>query len=287
MPALKHLVSQRGLVQAMATHSPLSARIAEEAGFEALWASGFELSALYGVADVSLITMTEHLDMVRRIAAHTSLPIVADIDTGYGNAVNVIHAVQEYESAGVAAVVIEDKSFPKMTSLAEGGRQELLRVEEFQGKLEAACSARQSPDFLVIGRVEALIAGLGQAEALFRARSYAEAGADMILVHSKQPTPDEIEAFIQAWDGRAPLVLVPTAFPAMNVARVRTSGKVGLVIWGNHAVRTAVAAMKNTFARIIEDGGIAGVEADIAPVSEIFRLQNMEAVKQAERQFLR
>ena len=149
-----------GFAQAMATHSPLSAVLAEAAGFEALWLSGFEVSALYGLADVSLLTMSEHLALLRAISARCTIPIIADIDTGYGN------AVRSYERAGAAAVVIEDRTFPKVTSLIDDGRQELLRREEFAGKIEAACSARQSEAFVIIARTEALIAGLGQAEAL-------------------------------------------------------------------------------------------------------------------------
>ena len=286
-PSLQPALSRGTPLQAMATHSPLSAMLAEEAGFDALWASGFELSALYGLADVSLITMTQHIEMLRAIAGASALPIIADIDTGFGNAVNVAHAVAEYERAGAAAVVIEDKSFPKMTSLVAGGRQELLRIEEFQGKIEAACAARSSDDLRVIARVEALIAGLGQAEALTRAQAYCEAGADMILIHSKQKTPDEIEAFIAAWDGQAPLVLVPTAYPQMTVERIAATGKVGVVIWGNHAIRASVAAMQEVFARILSDGGIQGVQETIAPVTEIFRLQNMDGVKDIETRFLR
>jgi phosphoenolpyruvate phosphomutase len=109
---LREAIAKKGLVNIMATHSPLSARLAEEAGFDGLWASGFELSALLGQPDVSLISMTQHLDMMRLIAEHSDLPIVADIDTGFGNAINVIHAVQQYERAGAAAVVIEDKTYP-------------------------------------------------------------------------------------------------------------------------------------------------------------------------------
>jgi phosphoenolpyruvate phosphomutase len=159
---LRAAMAASGLVQVMSAHSPLSARLAQEAGFDGVWASGFELSALYGLPDVSLITMTQHLDMVRAMAEQTVLPIVADIDTGFGNAVNVVHAVRQYERAGAAAVVIEDKTFPKVTSLAADGRQELLRVAEFQGKIAAACATRADPGLLVIARTEALIAGLGE-----------------------------------------------------------------------------------------------------------------------------
>jgi phosphonopyruvate hydrolase len=276
-----------GLVRIMASHSPLSARLAEEAGFDGLWASGFELSALYGLADVSLISMTQHLDMVRAIVAQSRLPLVADLDTGFGNAVNVIYAVEQYERAGAAAVVIEDKTFPKVTSLAADARQELLRVAEFQGKIEAAVAARRDPDFLIVARTEALIAGLGQAETLKRAAAYAEAGADMILVHSKQKTPDEIERFVAAWTGALPIAIVPTAYPQLNEARIRALGKIGMVIYGNHAIRAAVTAMQKVFARIIADGGIHGVDQELVPVDEIFRLQHMDQIKAAERKFLR
>src|SRR3954462_15624781 len=111
---LRQAMDERGLAQVMAAHSPLSARLAEEAGFDAIWASGFELSALYGLPDASLVSMTQHLDMTRAICSTCRLPVIADLDTGFGNAVNVIHAVKSYAEAGVAAVVIEDKFFPKM-----------------------------------------------------------------------------------------------------------------------------------------------------------------------------
>lgn len=286
-PLLRDKMADSGLVHIMAAHSPLSARLAKEAGFDGIWASGFELSALYGLPDVSLISMTQHLDMLRAMADRVDLPIVADIDTGFGNAINVIHAVQQYERAGASAVVIEDKSFPKVTSLIAEGRQDLLRIEEFQGKIEAACQTREDSGFLVIARDEALIAGLGENEALKRAAAYEEAGADMILIHSKQKTPDKVESFVRAWKGRVPIVIVPTAYPEMNAQRIRTLGKIKMVIYGNHAVRAAVTAMKDVFAAIIEDGGIQNVDKRIVSVEEIFRLQNMDEVKINEKRYLR
>lgn len=140
----------------------------------------------YGLQDTSLISMTQHLDMLRAIAGRTRLPIVADIDAGYGNAISVIHTITEYERAGANAVVIG----------------------------EAAITARSDPDFLVIARTEALIASLGEAEALRPAR--AEAGADMILIHSKMTNPSEIESFSRAWTGAVPLVVVPNAYPDLD-----------------------------------------------------------------------
>ncbi len=284
---LRQVLAYKGLVEAMAAHGPLPAMLAAEAKFDAIWASGFELSAFYGVPDVSIVSMTQHLDMTRAMAERSGIPVIADIDTGFGNAINVLHAVRQYERAGAAAVVMEDKSFPKVTSLVAGGRQEMVRIEEFQGKIAAARDARSDKGFVIVARTEALIAGLGQDEALKRARAYEAAGADMILVHSRQRTPDEIVAFVRAWDGKAPIALVPTAYPQMTVARVRALKKVGLLIWGNHAIRAAVGAMRQTFAKIRKEGGIAGVESDIATVEEVFDLQGMAAVKDNEKRFLR
>ena len=284
---LREITRGDGLARVMAAHNPLSAMLAEEAGFDAIWASGFELSAALGLADVSLVSMSEHLATMRAMAQRCGLPIVADVDTGYGNAINVLHTIEQYEDAGAAAVVIEDKTFPKVTSLAAGGRQDLLRVEEFQGKLEAAVHARRDPEFMIIARDEALIAGLGESVALERAAAYAEAGADMILIHSKQKTTDEIDSFVRAWNGPVPLVIVPTAYPQMTEQRALALGKVKMLIYGNHAIRAAVTAMQQVFARIIADGGIHRVDADIVPVGEIFRLQKMDEVRANEKRFLR
>ncbi|MGE8655740.1 MAG: phosphonopyruvate hydrolase [Achromobacter sp.] len=275
------------LMHAMSAHNPLSAKLAAEAGFDAIWGSGFELSASYAVPDANILSAGLHLEMMRAIAAAVAVPVIADIDTGFGNAINVAYSVPQYEAAGVSAVVMEDKTFPKDTSLRAGGRQELVRVAEFQGKIEAACAARRDPDFCVIARTEALIAGLGQAEALARAAAYEAAGADAILIHSKQTTPDEVLAFIAAWSGRVPLVLVPTAYPQLREADIQALGKVGLVIYGNHAIRAAVGAMREVFARIRADGGIHGVDADLPTVRDIIGLQGDADMRELERRFLR
>src|SRR5215467_1947457 len=284
---LRELVGPGRLASMMSAHNPLSARLAELAGFDGIWASGFELSAAYGVPDASLLSFSQHLDMTRAIVERVSVPVIADLDTGYGNAVNVMHVVGAYARAGVAAVVIEDKTFPKDTSLLAGGRQHLVRVEEFQGKIDVAYKIASAHDVLVVARTEALIADLGLDEALKRADAYADAGADMILVHSKQKTPDEIVAFARRWQADVPLVVVPTAYPDLTEARIRELGKIGMVIYGNHAVRAAVTAMRQVFAEIRADGGIHKVDKRIASVEEIFALQQVPDMKRAEKQFLR
>jgi len=270
---------------AMAAHNPLAAKLAAAAGFDAIWGSGFELSASYAVPDANILTMSTHLEMMRAIGEVQDAPVIADIDTGFGNAVNVAYAVPRYVAAGVAAVVMEDKTFPKDSSLRADGRQELVPVGEFQGKIEAARASAGSA--LVVARTEALIAGLGEAEALRRGGAYVEAGADAVLIHSKQKTPDEILSFCRAWPGRVPLVLVPTSYPKLSFADVAILGKVGLIICGNHAIRAAVAAMQGTFQRILAEGGIAGVEGDIASVAEVFALQGDAKMRELESAFLR
>ena len=285
--ALRDKVAGGGLARLMAAHNPLSARLAEEAGFDGIWASGFELSAAYGVPDASLLSFTQHLDMTRAIIEQIAIPLVADLDTGYGNAINVAHVVRTYARAGSAAVVIEDKTFPKDTSLLAGARQELIRIEEFQGKIEAARDAASGHDLLVIARTEALIADLGMAEALRRGAAYAEAGADLLLIHSKKKTPDEIVAFAEAWPGTIPLTIVPTAYPDLTEAKARALGKIGVMIYANHAVRAAVTAMREVFAAIRRDGGIHEVDKRIASVEDIFDLQRVPAMKAAEKKYLR
>jgi 2-methylisocitrate lyase-like PEP mutase family enzyme len=140
---------------------------------------------------------------------------------------------------------------------------------------------------LVVARTEALIAGSGQDEALRRGAAYVEAGADALLIHSKQKTPDEILSFCRAWPGPAPLVLVPTSYPQLSFADVARLQKVGLIICGNHAIRAAVAAMRLTFRQILTEGGIAGAERSIASVSDIFALQGDAALRDLERAYLR
>jgi phosphonopyruvate hydrolase len=283
--ALRRKLDVRKPALAMAAHNPMAAKLAAAAGFDAIWGSGFELSASYAVPDANILPMGTHLEMMRAIGEAQDAPIIADIDTGFGNAVNVAYVVPRYVAAGVAAVVMEDKTFPKDSSLRAGGRQELVAVSEFQGKIEAAKAAAASA--LVVARTEALIAGLGEAEALRRGESYVEAGADAVLIHSKQKTPDEILSFCRAWPGRVPLVLVPTSYPTLSFADVAALHKVGLIICGNHAIRAAVAAMQATFQRILAEGGIAGVESDIAPVAEIFALQGDGHMRELERAYLR
>ncbi|KAI9154674.1 Phosphonopyruvate hydrolase [Paramyrothecium foliicola] len=255
-----------------------------EAGFDAIWVSGFELSASYATPDASILPMSAIMDMTRSMSEIQDLPLVVDLDTGFGNAVTIAYIVPRFAAAGAAAVVIEDKQFPKDSSLRVDGRHSLVTIEEFQGKIAAAKAASPA---LVIARTEALVAGLGKEEALRRGIAYAEAGADAVLIHSKQKTPEEVVSFCDSWPRQVPLVIVPTSYPQLSFCEVAELEKVGLIICGNHGIRAAVAAMTSTFKQILDEGGIAGVEDGIVPVSEIFRLQGDDTMREIEKKYLR
>src|ERR671923_1240329 len=190
---LRALLQRSGLIKAVGAHDALSAKLIEEAGFDAVWASGFGISAsLKCVPDASFVTLTEQLEVERNMVEAVDIPIIADCDTGYGNALNVMRTVNDHERAGIAAICIEDNVFPKRCSFYAGVRRELISIDEHCGKIRAAKAAQTVPDFLIIARTEALIAGWGQEEALKRAQAYAQAGADAVLIHSKSPTFDEL-----------------------------------------------------------------------------------------------
>ena len=269
---------------AMAAHNAMAAKLACEAGYGAVWVSGFELSASYAVPDASILPMSANLEMTRAMSEVQDLPLIVDMDTGFGNAINVAYSVPQFASAGASAVVIEDKVFPKDSSLRNEGRHALVSVEKFQGKIAAAKAASPA---LVFARTEALIAGLGEEEALRRGLAYVEAGADAILIHSKSKTPDEILSFCRAWPSPVPLVIVPTSYPQLTFGEVGELKKVGLIICGNHAIRAAVQSMRDVFRRILDDKSLAGVEGDIAKVSDVFALQGDDHMREIERQFLR
>lgn len=272
-------------VQCIGAHNGLGAKLAEEAGFDAVWASGLEISTAACVPDANILTMTQFLSAATEMNHATRLPIVADCDTGFGNSNNVIHMVKSYEAAGIAAVCMEDKLFPKVNSFVPG-RQELAPIAEFVGKIMAAKNAQETEGFQVFARVEALIAGWGHEEAVRRADAYRRAGADAILIHSKQRTPDEIVAFLTEWDRRSPVVVVPTTYPQLTATELKAHGA-DLVIYANHGLRAAMGAVSDVFKRILEDEGTMNVVEELIPMMRVFEIQGMVRMKREEKQYLR
>ena len=283
--ALRRMLLSDRLEFLMEAHNGLSARIVREAGFRGIWASGLSISAQFGVRDNNEASWTQVVDMLEFMADASNLPILLDGDTGYGNFNNVRRLVRKLEQRGIAGVCIEDKQFPKTNSFLNGDRQPLADIGEFCGKIAAGKATQLDPDFSIVARVEALIAGWGMEEALRRAEAYRCAGADAILIHSKLSKPDEILTFAREWAGRAPLVIVPTRYYSTPTDVFRKAG-ISLVIWANQVVRAATAAMQSTAREIFESETLVNVEDRIAPVEEIFRLQDAAEYTAAERLYL-
>jgi phosphoenolpyruvate phosphomutase len=282
---LRTLLSRPGPIVIAGAHNGLSAKLAEQAGFDGVWASGFEISAAYGIPDANILTMADNLEIARQMVDAVQVPIVADCDNGYGNAVNVIHMVRHYEAAGIAAVCIEDNVFPKRCSFYAGVERELASIEEHAGKIRAAKDAQRSSDFCVIARTEALIAGWGEEEALTRARAYAEAGADMILIHSKAKGPDEIMAFAKAWDRKTPLVCVPTTYKTTSVTDLDKGG-FKLIIFANHGLRSALKAMRETYTTLRKNGVGSSVDHMVVPLNDVYDIVGVNKMRDEEKTYM-
>src|SRR5262245_17369427 len=269
----------------MEAHNGLSATIVEEAGFKGIWASGLGISAALGVRDNNEASWTQVLEVVEFMSDATSVPILLDGDTGFGNFNNARRLVQKLEQRGCAAVCIEDKLFPKTNSFIDGEKQALADMDEFAGKIKSMKDAQSDPDFCVVARLEAFIAGWGLEEMLRRAEAYRAAGADALLIHSKKKTPDQVLAFAQAWRGKCPLIAVPTTYYSTPV-EVFEQGGFRLVIWANCNCRAAITAMQNVSRTIFKERSLVSIEDKIAPVKEVFRLQRAAELAAAEERYL-
>ena len=286
---LRQMLMSKELEFIMEAHNGLSAKIAEEAGFKGIWGSGLSISASLGVRDNNEASWTQVLDVAEYMSDATTIPMLLDGDTGYGNFNNMRRLVMKLEQRGVAGVCIEDKIFPKTNSFLRGEAQPLADVDEFCGKIKAGQDTKLDDDFVIIARVEALIAGWGLAEAVKRAEAYRLAGADGILMHSKISKPDEILAFMKEWGERAhtcPVVIVPTKYYS-TPTNVFREANVSLCIWANHQMRAAVTAMQNVTKTIFTEQSLMSVEDKVASVKEVFRLQNDSELEEAEKLYLK
>lgn len=265
---LRQLLSGHKVARCAGAHNAAGARLAQQAGFDAIWSSSFEISASYCVPDASILSMSDYLHVAQSISAAVSIPVIADCDTGYGNAANVAYAVKKFEASGTAAISIEDQVFPKSNSLIRGAKK-LVSISEFTEKIKAATKARTDPDFVVIARVEALIAGAGQREAQRRARAYAEAGADAIVIHWNQSSPEPIRQFLRAWDNSVPMIVIPTTYYRISLQEL-SDLDVRMVIYANQGMRSALHAMELAFQAILADGTTSNIEASLWPITRVF-----------------
>lgn len=262
-------------VVAVGAHDALTAKLIGDHAFDAVWVSGLGVATMaHALPDLNLTTMSEALAAAQRIDGATELPVIADCDNGFGGLGNVVRTLVEYERAGISAISIEDNLFPKRNSLLGAEtKRELIPAAEQARRLRAAKRAQQTDDFVLIARVESLIAGHGVEDACARADAYVEAGVDAILIHSRDKTLAEIDGFLAAWSGfgKIPLVAVPTLFPTFSAAQLYERG-FNLVILANQPMRAAVGAIEATLTKLAVDGRASDVEDDIVPVNHIFDL---------------
>jgi|KBSSwiStaDraftv2_1062776.scaffolds.fasta_scaffold156130_1 phosphoenolpyruvate phosphomutase len=282
---LRDLLQSKSVSVLMEAHNGLSAKLAQEAGFEALWGSGLSISAALGVRDNNEASWTQVLEVLEFMADASGLPLLLDGDTGYGNFNNVRRLVKKLEQRNIAGVCLEDKLFPKTNSFIDSDRQALADTAEFCGKLHAAKDTQLDPDFVVVARTEAFIAGWGLDEALSRATAYAEAGADAVLVHSKRKDSKEITAFMKSWGNSVPIVIVPTMYPSEPIENFVAMG-VSNFIFANHSVRTVVTALQRNLSMLRNTLDLMSIENDIVPVSEVFRLQDVQELMKSEARYL-
>jgi len=281
----KQLLHSPDLEFLLEAHNGISAKIGEEAGFKALWAGGLCMSAQYGVRDSNEASWTQVLEMLEFMADATSIPILLDGDTGYGNFNNVRRLVHKLEQRSIAAVCIEDKMYPKTNSFINGEKQQLAEIDEFCSRIKAGKDAQSDDDFCIITRVEAFIAGWGLSEAMKRAEAYHEAGSDGILIHSALRDPSEILAFKKEWADRSPVIIVPTKYYATPTDVFREAG-FSIAIWANHMLRAAIVAYQETAEALMAQQTLVAVEDKVVPVKEIFRLQGASELQEAEERYL-
>jgi phosphoenolpyruvate phosphomutase len=262
----------------MGAHDGLTAALAERAGFDAIWAGGLGISSSFRVADAGLLTMTELLTAAVQIHAGCDVPVIADVDAGFGDVNVVRRMVQLYEAAGIEAICIEDKQFPKRNSFRNGHRLE--DPVAFARKIQVAKAAQRGTGFVVIARLESLIAGAGMDDAMSRAERYHDAGADAVLIHSRASDAGEIGEFCARWQqtGRqVPVLCVPTTYAGVTARELGEMGISG-VIYANQAIRASTKAVIEVLAAIAKHDSSSPIESSLTSLSELFELTGMNDV---------
>ncbi len=280
---LHRLLKARPIVRGIEAHSGLSALIVEHAHvkeggarkeFDFIWISSLTDSTLKGKPDTELVDLTSRMGTVADVLEVTTKPVIFDGDTG-GQLEHFPYTVRSLERVGVSAVIIEDKTGAKKNSLfGTSVKQVLADPKEFAQKIRAGKKSQVTSDFMIIARLESMIAGKGVADALRRAKIYIDAGADGIMVHSKEKSPKEVLEFCRAYKKfkkRVPLVAVPSTYNIITEAELQKAG-VSMVIHANHLLRSAYPAMVKTAERILKHNRSKEADELCMPISEILTL---------------
>jgi len=281
---MKKMIQRGEVVRAMEAHSGLTGMLVEAARgangekFNATWSSSLTSSTTKGKPDIETVNTSDRIDIVQDVLEVTTLPMVYDGDTG--GLPELFHfTVRSLERLGVSACIIEDKTGLKQNSLFGTERkQQLEDIETFCAKISAGKRAQVSDDFMIYARMESLIAGWGQEEALKRAKAALEAGADGVMIHSKEKKPDEILEFMSEYSkfrgnypGRGYLVVVPTTYNSITEDELQKAGA-NIVIHANQLIRAAFPAMKRTAESILTHSRSKEADSELLGVKEILTL---------------
>lgn len=253
-------------------HDALGAQLLERCGYDGVWASSLEIATSHGKIDDDRLTMNDVLSVTASMARSVSIPVIADVGTGWGDDGNISGVVEAFESVGAGGICMEDTAYPKRNSLLAGSRL-LSEAKSFAERVSTAISVRTCTEFLIFARVEALVAGLGIEEALRRASLYELAGADAIVIHAKTRCHDDVMEVVRNWQGTTPLVLIPTKFPNLSIDQMGSCGTVGFVIYANQGLRAAISATESAMRQIQEDRHAGNVDRWIAPIERLLSTQ--------------
>lgn len=283
LSTLRRLIAAKKPLRILETHSAISALIAQNVfverdgvrlEFDGFWSSSLTDSTSRGKPDIEAVELTSRLNTINEIFEVTSKPLIYDADTG-GKIEHFAFSVRSLERTGVSALIIEDKTGLKKNSLLGNDvAQTQDNIEDFCDKIRAGKRAQITQDFMIIARIESLILEKGQDDALKRAFAYVEAGADGIMIHSRQKSPDEVLEFVRSFrarDTQTPLVVVPTSFNAITARELGEAG-VNIVIYANHLLRASFVAMQKVAKGILEYDRSKEVEGECMSVGEILSL---------------
>lgn len=280
---LRALLSQPGCINAPGVADALAARLVALEGFDAVYMTGFGTSLTrLGAPDVGLLTATEMIDNATRIVDASGLPVIADADTGYGNPINMRRTIRDYERSGVAAVHIEDQSWPKRCGHLAGKR--VIPTAEMVAKIRAACDARNDPDFVIIARCDA-IAVEGLDAALERGERYREAGADMLFIEAPVGRA-EVERVAKHFAG-VPLLYNMAASGKTPDLPADELGRLGfkLAIYPNWIILAAIPAMQALLRELKAKGGIGGVRDKVTTFKEFTEIAGLPEIQKLEERY--
>ncbi|KKN82800.1 hypothetical protein LCGC14_0306240 [marine sediment metagenome] len=275
---LKSALNKNEKLVVVSANDAITAKLVEEFGFDGIWVSSFESSANMGLVDNETINLTDMVNTVRPIVNSTNLPVIVDADTGYGDTEQVVRAVRELENAGASAICIEDNVYPKTNSLW-GGKKAIATMENHGNKIIAAVNARVSSSFCIIARTEALIRDYGMDEAIKRANYYADCGADILLLHTRDATGREALSVPKKLNRGIPLIIIPTKFPHLTNSELFNTGY-SIIIYANQTLRSKIFGIKQMLKVLKTEQNGKAIENCICSLEDFRSLTPIEATKQ-------